>query len=324
MPETGIMPEMPDDSTTADCDTSAIDASKTTDRASWLAAIDEIGEEAGYFQTLGARHWAYFVDESPTLLVTFETVDAIRANPSQMPYGDAIARAHGWSHLCLIADGDTWYRDPAVYRFFDRQVDDAFFEDFDAVVFYGAGMGGYAACAYSVTAPGATVLALSPRATLDPARVGWDKRDMQHRRLDFTSRYGYAPDMTEGAGNVFIAFDPDHAPDAMHAALFQRPYVTSLRTRHLKDQVEASLINMNILPQMIEDAAAGRLSAQSFAKLWRARRKFGPYLKTLLEQAKVTKHPEREFKICNNVTRRLNAPAFRKRLVQLEAERRKT
>jgi hypothetical protein len=318
------MSNVPEDSTTADCAPSATDASRATDRASWLEAIDEIGEEAGYFQTLGSKHWGYFVDESPTLLVTFETIDAIRANPNQLPSGDAIARKHGWSHLCLIADGDTWYRDPAVYRFFDRQVDDAFFEDFDTVVFYGAGMGGYAACAYSVTAPGATVLAVTPRATLDPDRAAWDKRDTAHRRLDFTSRYGYAPDMTEGAGQVFVVYDPEFAADALHAGLFHRPWVTPLRTRHLKDQVESALNQMAILTPMIEAAVAGSLGQKSFARLWRARRKFAPYLKSLLSRAKITKHPEREFKICNNVTRRLNAPAFRKRLVELEAERRKS
>ena len=316
------MSDAPTDLATADCAPSAIDASRATDRASWLAAIDQIGEEAGYFQTLGAKHWAYFVDESPTLLVTFETVDSIRANPGQLPCGDAIARKHGWSHLCLIADGDTWYRDPAVYRFFDRQVDDAFFEDFDAVLFYGAGMGGYAACAYCVTAPGATVLTISPRATLDPAQVGWDKRDAAHRRKDFTTRYGFAPDMTEGAGQVFLAYDPEFAPDAMHAALFSRPWVTPMHTRHLKDQVEMGLTQMGILSQMIEAAAANTLTPKTFARLWRARRKHVPYLKTLLGLAKITKHPDREFKICNNVTRRLNAPVFRKRLVELEAERR--
>lgn len=318
------MSDAPTKPTTADCDPSAIDASGAKDRESWLQAIDDIGEEAGYFQTLGAKHWAYFIDESPTLLVTFETVDAVRANANQLPSGDILARKHGWSHLCIIADGDTWYRDPAIYRFFDRQVDDAFFEDFDAVVFYGADMGGYAACAYSVTAPGATVLAICPRATLDPARVPWDKRDVAQRRLDFKSRYGYAPDMTEGAGQVFLVHDPDYAADAMHATLFARPWVTPLHTRYLKDQVETSLNQMAALPQMIEAAAAGTLSAKSFARIWRARRKHVPYLKTLLTLAKITKHPNREFKICNNVTRRLNAPVFRKRLMELEAERRKS
>ena len=121
-----------------------------------------------------------------------------------------------------------------------------------------------------------------------------------------------------------MIYDPEFAPDAMHAGLFQRPWVTPLRTRHLKDQVEQSLAQMAILPQMVEAAATGTLTPISFARLWRARRKFAPYLKSLLGRAKITKHPEREFKICNNVTRRLNAPAFRKRLVELEAERRKS
>ncbi len=316
------MSDPSDFSTTSDCSPSASDAAIATDRQTWLTSIDAVGEEAGYFQTLGTRHWAYFVDESPILLVTFETVDAIRANADQLPSGDAIARKHGWSHLCLIADGDTWYRDPSVYRFFDRQVDDAFFEDFDHVAFYGAGMGGYAACAYCVTAPGATVLAISPRATLDPTRTGWDQRDKAHRRLDFTSRYGYAPDMTEGAGQVFIAFDPYNAADAMHATLFARPWMTPLRTRYLHDRAVDGLGQMGILSQMIETAAVGQLSAASFARLWRARRKFVPYLAALLGRAKSGNHPEREFKICNNVTRRLNAPAFRERLMELEAERR--
>ena len=315
------MSDAPEDTTTADCAPSANDASAATDRASWLQAIDDIGEEAGYFQTLGAKHWAYFVDESPTLLVTFETVNAIRATPSQLPSGDAIARKHGWSHLCIIADGDTWYRDAAVYRFFDRQVDDAFFEDFDRVVFYGSGMGAYAACAFSVTAPGATVLALSPRATLAPSLTRWDKRNTAQRRLDFNSRYGFAPDMTEGAGQVFIVYDPEFAPDAMHATLFSRPWVTHFHTRHLNDQVEAALMQMDTLTPMIEAAATQSLTPKSFSRLWRARRKFMPYLTALLSIAKKTKHAKREFKICNNVTRRLNAPLFRKRLVELEAER---
>ena len=314
------MSETPPDSATGDCAPSATDALQTSDRANWLAAIDEIGEEAGYFQTLGSKHWAYFVDESTTLLVTFETVASIRSNPTQLPSGDALARKHGWSHLCLIADGNTWYRDPAVYRFFDRQVDDAFFEDFDSVVFYGAGMGGYAACAFSVTAPGAAVVAIAPRATLNPARAGWDRRDLPSRRMDFTSRYGYAPDMTEGAGKVYIAFDPEFAPDAMHAALFARPWVISLPTRHLGDLIETGLTQMGILPQIIEAAVANSLTPRSFARLWRARRMHLPYLTALLGLA--AKHPDREFRICNNVTRRLNAPIFRKRLAELEAERR--
>jgi len=123
----------------------AADAAAATDRTGWLALMDEIGEDTGYFQTVGAQHWAFFVDASPTLIVSFETMDQARARPGQLPQAHALAARHGWSHLCLIAEGESWYRDPAVYAFFDRLIDDAFFEDFDRVLFVGANMGAYAA-----------------------------------------------------------------------------------------------------------------------------------------------------------------------------------
>ena len=66
-----------------------------------------------------------------------------------------MVREHRWSHMALISDSDTWFRDPAVYGWFDRLVDEGFFDEFDRVLFYGAGPCGYAAAAFSVSAPGA-------------------------------------------------------------------------------------------------------------------------------------------------------------------------
>jgi hypothetical protein len=258
------------------------------DRASWLAAIKEIGEAAGYFRTVGSRHWAFFSDGSPVLLVTFDSAADIRRRPDGLPMGYVLARERGWSTLCLIADGDTWYRDTGVYRYFDGLVNDAFFEDFDRVVFYGAGMGAYGACAFSVAAPGATVLALNPLATLDPALAGWDTRHARNRRLSFSDRYGYAPDMTEGAGDVFVVFDPAEPLDAMHAALFARPHVTALRARRIGPQVKRALEGMQILTPLIAAACEGGLDAPLFHRLFRKRRSYGPYLDRLadrLEQA---------------------------------------
>lgn len=63
-----------------------------------------------------------------------------------------MVKTRQWSSLSLISEGDTWFRDPAVYRYFDRLVDDRFFEGFDEVLFFGAGPCGYAAAAFSVCA----------------------------------------------------------------------------------------------------------------------------------------------------------------------------
>lgn len=297
---------------------SRYDASTATDRASWLARMEEICEDSGYFDPLGAQHWAFFADEGTTLLVTFEQLDSIRATPTQMPMGTTLAAEKGWSHLCLIAEGETWYRDPLVYRYFDRLVDDAFFEDFDRVVFYGAGMGGYAATAFSVCAPGASVVALQPRATLDPTIAVWDKRHLAQRWRDFTSRFGYAPDMIEGTGEVFVIYDPLATEDAMHASLFTRPFVTKLRTRFLGDRVEQALSNMGVLTEIIHLAGEGQLTKPRFNQLWRRRRNFGPYLKTILAHAGQSGHTARELLICRSVNRRLGAPRFRRRLAELE------
>ena len=296
------------------------DASAATDRDSWLARMAEIGDDLGYWEPLGARHWAFFVDDGPNLLVTFETLESIRkGSPRQMPMGCCHSAQSGWSHLCLIADGPTWYRDERVWRYFDRLVDDGFLEDFDRVVFYGAGMGGYAACAYSVAAPGATVVALQPRATQDPRITGWDRRDLAARKLDFTSRYGYAPDMTEGTGRVYVIYDPLEREDAMHAALFRAPFVTELRTPRLGDQLDVALNHMGLLQEILDAATRGELGRKRFAQLWRNRRNFGPYLKRLLNDTEASGKLRRVGMVCRNVTSRLHAPRFRKRLEEVEA-----
>lgn len=288
------------------------------DRDGWCAAMDDLGEDLGYCETLGPRHRVIFDDQGTTLLVTFEDMTTVRnTGPGRLPFGLALARSRGWSSLCLMAEGATWFRDPAVWRYIDRLVDDAFFEDFDRVLFYGAGAGGYAAAAYSVAAPGATVLAIAPQATLTPALAGWDRRFPAARRLDFTGRYGFAPDMTEGAGRAHVIFDPMEQPDAMHAALFHRPWVTLLPARRMGANLEGVLRQTGVLDGLIRAAMEGRLDRLTFAEAMRIRRNYGPYLKRILQAAADSGHPAREAAICRSVTRRLKAPAFRRRLAEL-------
>ena len=290
-----------------------------TDRDSWFAAMEERCLEEGYFEPLGKRHWAWFHDDGPTLLVTFETIDSILARPERLSAGYAVATARGWSHLCLIADGETWYRDKAVYRYFDRLVDDSFFEDFDRVAFFGAKSAGYAAAAFSVTAPGATVVAISPRATMLPALAGWDKRDPSARRLDFSSRYGYAPDMLEGAGKAFVIHDPYHTEDAMHAALFRAPHVHLIPTRHLGDRVEDTLNGMLVLPRILTAAGDGTLDVQAFARHWRQRGRNGAYMDGLLACAQGKGQTRRAWIIAREAALRTRAPRFRRAAARLAA-----
>lgn len=298
------------------------DASAATDSASWLGLMTRIGDEEGFFQAVGSRHWAFFVDDSPTLLVSFETLEQVRARPGQMPLAHDLAAAKGWSHLCLISDGQTWFRDDALYAHFDGLVDDAYFEDFDRVLFYGAGPQSYAACAFAVAAPGARVLALNPVATLDPARAGWDDRYRHDRRRDFTSRYGYAPDMVDGSAQVTVLYDPALRAEAMHAALFRSSFAQILPLRFAGADLEQALFRMGVLRDVVIAAMEGTLSPAGFAGFWRKRRNDAIYLKSLLQVVAATGKRQREIWLCSNVATRLNSNRFRKRLSDLTAKTR--
>lgn len=288
-------------------------------REEWFEMVDRMVDESGYLEPLGKKHWAFFTDESPTLIVSFAQLDDVRAQPEQMPLGYSLAKTHGWSHLGIISDGLTWFRDSRVFGYFDRLVDEAFFDDFDRVIFVGSGAQGYAAAAFSVAAPGCDVILMSPRATLLPAVAGWDRRDMASRRLDFTSRYGFGPDMVGGARKVHLFFDPDVQEDAMHAALFKGDFVQKYKLPLVGGQSEWALTQMQLMPKIIEQTAANTLTAVSFAKLWRARRNFGPYLRNILARAESSGRTAHEKRICRSVTNRLQAPRFRKRLSDILA-----
>ena len=258
----------------------------------WRDAVDAIGEQHGYYLPLGPDHAALFVDAGPRLLVTFEEVDTVRRRPGARPVGFDMVETEGWSLLTILAEGRTFYRDPALTWFFDRQVDDGFFEDFDQVLFFGEGMGGYGAAAYSVTAPAANVLLMRPVASLDPAIAAWDRRDMAARGRDFSSRYGYAPEMLDAASAAWVIHDPLNAPDAMHATLFRRPNVTVLRAPLTGAKLGALADLMEITQPLLLAAMEGTLDRTEWGRLWRRRRGSVVYPRQLLRRAEALGRPD--------------------------------
>ncbi len=296
-------------------DTSLVDLPKHE----WRDAVAEVTEEDGYFQALGKRHFAAFIESGTTLLVTFETIQGIQVlSDLAQPLGWEMVRAHGWSHLCLASDGDTWFRDTSVYGYFDRLIDDGFFDEFETVVFYGAGPCGYAAAAFSVVAPAAKVVVIQPQATLDPRITEWDDRFSDMRAQDFTTRYGYAPDMLDAADRAFVLYDPRERLDAMHAALFTRPNVTKLRLRHMGNAIQTDLLEMELLDTLLHDAADGTLDEKSFARMYRARRTYPPYLRNLMSTLDADGRVQMLWMLCKNVTTRMRAPRFTRKLAELE------
>lgn len=288
------------------------------ERPAWSARIDEIAEAHGFAEHLGGGHRALFVDRGPVLLVCFETVPHVRrVNEGVVPLGYGFTATLGWSSLTLLAENESWFREDGIYAFFDRLIDDGFFDAFERVLFYGAGACGYAAAAYSVCAPEAHVLALRPQATLSPRLAGWDRRFIAQRRQDFTSRFGYAPDMTETAARVWIVYDPWQTEDAMHAALFRARNVTLYRAPGLGNAIEKDFARMEVLSDMVEMAMEGTLDAPAFAELWRERRDHVPYLRTLLHRLEDKGRPTMIARVCRHATRKQRRPLFLRKLEEL-------
>ena len=287
----------------------------------WLDALRLIGDNEGYFTDLTPNHAAVFVEDShDVLFVSFETLFGIRSvSDTGMPLAFDICASRGWSHLSIIAEVQDWYRDPAIWSYVDRLVDYGFFDDFDRVIFYGAGMCGYAAAAYSVAAPGATVLALAPQASLDRDRTAWDERFPTTRRLDFRSRYGYAPDMLDAAEAAYVVFDPDETEDTMHASLFNGPNVHRFPYRRGRaGAIEADMRAMSLISQVADQAAAGHLTKDSFAKMMQARKRHVPYLRALLARVLAEDRPRLTRQLCRAVLAEQPIPRFKHHLEAAE------
>ncbi len=281
--------------------------------------LDRLRDEAGsdgFQNQLDDHHTVTFVPRGPKLLVTFEkTQDVVAETPDGQPIGLDFVEDKNWSLLHLATDADTWFRSEDVYECFDDLVDDSFFEEFDQIVFYGAGMAGYAAAAFSVVAPGAAVLAIAPQASLARDRAEWDDRfPVARRRLEFEDRYGYAPDMLEGAAVAYILYDPYERMDAVHASLFRGDNIVRLKCKHLRDNIAGALLEMDLLHQIIENAADQSLTPAEFYKMYRARRTYSPYLRNMLYQLDDQNKPYRIALFCAHVLSKIKAPVFRRRL----------
>ena len=287
------------------------------DWPNWIDRMREITDEDGYTETLGEDHAAILVEHSTILLVCFENYDTIDvASTEQQPAGWDVARRMGWSSLTLVSRSQSWFRAAPVYGYFDRLVDDGFFEEFEQVIFYGAGACGYAAAAYSVAAPGARVLLVQPQATLDPAIAGWDTRFRAERRRDFKSRYGYAPDMLEAADRAMVLYDPAIKEDAMHAALFERSVASTLKLRFMGPKLGSALARMNLVTPLLHALEETELSELpvAFARILRARREDAPYLKAMLAFLEKKERLKLVVLLAHHALRHAPSPRFRSSL----------
>lgn len=277
-----------------------------------MSELQAMGAERGYFRSLGEQHSAVCIKGSADVLVVgFDSVATARdGSASGIPHSMLLAEVQGWSHLSVISHETSWFRDPSVYDFFDELLDEGFFEEFEQVIFYGVGPSGYAASAFSVVAPGATVIAVAPQATLDARIAPWDDRYVAMRRLNFNDRFGYAPDMIEAAERVILFYDPSHDLDAMHAALFRGPHVLKIPIRNGGQRLGRDLQEMKVVSDVVTQVGKGNLREIDIYRALRRRHDYLPYLRNLLNRAHVEERHLLVGLLCRAVSSRRNAPRF--------------
>lgn len=288
--------------------------------ADWRTHLAAIGEKQGFFKELGDQHSALFVEGGDTLIVTFENLDHVyKFTDDRMPWGYGFVTGRGWSMLGMMAHDWTWYRDEAVFDFFDRLRDEGFFKRFRKVVFYGASMGGYAAAALSSAAPGATVILISPQATLCRETAPWEYRYVKAWRRDFNSRYGYAPDYLHAAKDAYLFYDPRMPQDAMHATLFKGDNLTKFRCRFFGHRMASLWLQMGVLKDVIDGCVEGTLTRERFYALMRNRRQSGRFMREFLDTLEKQDNPKRIAYFCQALLNRRRGPRFRQALKQAQA-----
>ena len=107
----------------------------------------------------------------------------------------------------------------------------------------------------------------------------------------------------------------------MHAALFTRAGVTQFRLRNMGDALQSDLMQMKVLPTLLEQAADGSLTDLAFAKAYRQRRSYPGYLRRVMAALDSAGRTDLTYMMARNVTSRMKAPRFQRRLAEIEAQR---
>lgn len=271
--------------------------------AAWESKLAAIGAEKGFYKPLGKEHSALFIQGGSTLVVTFDNLDDARQDSDErLPWGSDFVVSSGWSSLGIMAHGWTWFRSQDVFAFFDRLRDEGFFARFDKVVFYGVSMGGYGATAFCASSPGATVLAMSPQATLDYTTTSdWEKRFLKGWDRNFTTPYGYAPDGAATAKHVYLFYDPLVREDAGHADMYTSDNTTKIRCRRFGHGLASSFMRMGVLKNLVRGIINDDIGPAEIHKIMRARRDTPAYQKSILKHLLNSDRPLMTYRFCRAI-----------------------
>jgi len=237
----------------------------------WLADLRRSDYRKGWYHSDETFAAQFTQRAGDTLVVSFDNLSNVK-DPSlaRETWGYGFYAAEGWSHLGVMAFEKNWYRDDALFDFMESK--QTLFQGFSKVIMTGTSMGAYAATAFADLAPGCTVVAFSPQATLAKARVPWEERFNSGRKQDWSGRYAFAPDHCSTAKDVFVIYDPYFAPDKRHAEFYQGANVHLLKSWYSSHKSAQFMRRAEILKTVMQEAVAGTLTPALYYRLFRSRR----------------------------------------------------
>lgn len=193
---------------------------------------------------------------SNKLAVTFAQ-EATR-NMRQPGFAEHFMLERGFDVLTLKCNINNWFQD--ISR---EQLRDAIagrLSDYDFVVCYGSGMGGYAAIYFAEIVKANVVIALSPQYSIDPAIVDFDDRwagsaakiSFKHQSLDAI--------LAHTGAAIYVVYDP-HDTDAKHAAAMRAASnrIIPVETPYSGHPSGFALQQMGILAGLFDNLVEGRI-----------------------------------------------------------------
>jgi hypothetical protein len=250
----------------------------------WYREIFPAGPRDGFYEKLGDHALIHIARAPDCLVVTFDNLsDAGYPGYDIRPWAEKFIREQGWSHLGVVAQGPTWYRDAQLIARMEALRDAGFFARFSRVVMAGASMGGFGALAFADLAPGCDVIAFSPQSTLSNDLVPWERRFDKGRAQDWSLPRSDASQTLGQAGRVWVVYDPFLQPDFDQIARLPQDKTVHLKAFGQGHKTALVLRRMDLLKSVMREAVEGRLTPQWFYKATRARKNIYLYRKVMEE-----------------------------------------
>lgn len=249
----------------------------------WIVEVNQPGYGGSFYQMGSCFALQHTRRSKETLFVGFDDLSRARDRfRVRDGFGAKLAKGMGWSYLAVQSFAENWFRDPELHTALGDLDSSGFFSEFDHVVFTGASMGAFGACAFAPIAPGCTVIAFSPQSTLSHQNAAWDKRYPKGSEQDWSGPFSDAADGIECAANAWIIYDPKDHTDYRHALRITGRNVRYLRTRHAGHQAAQFLRQIDILKDVTIKCANGTMTDTYFYHLYRKGRDTRRMLKEIM------------------------------------------